>query len=104
MITKDTKKVLVVMTRYNPQLGAYCEIRHADVKSIRKNTVIVSIDGGSSYHIKYDLKGYDKNPREALYGSSDYHCYTIDEAKAKFDGEKFNGIRISYGKEVIANI
>ena len=101
MITKDTKKVLVVMERYNPQLGFYCTIREGEVKKVLKNTVTVS-DGFMER--KFDLEGYEKKPSQSVYGSSTYHAYTIERAKELFDGEKFNNTRISSGKEILEKV
>ena len=95
MITKDTKKVLVVMERYNPQLGCYCTVREGEVKKVLKNTVTVEIPNYGEK--KFDLEGYEKNPGRDVYGSSTYHAYTIERAKELFDGENFNHCRISDG-------
>ena len=94
MITKETKKVLVVMERYNPQLGCYCTIKECEVKRVYKNTVTV-YDG--SMERKFDINGYEKKPCQSIYGTSTYHAYTIEKAKELFDGEKFDGYRISQG-------
>lgn len=98
MITKNTKQVLVVMERYNPQLGCYCTIRKGEVKKVLKASAIVS-DGFTDR--KYDLEGYEKSSNEALYGSTTHHVYTYERAKELFDGDKFNRTRISSGIEIL---
>lgn len=102
MITKDTKKVLVVMERYNLQLGNYCVIREGEVKKVLKNTVTVEV--AVLGERKFDLEGYEKKPTQSVYGSATYHAYTTERAKELFDGEKFNHSRISQGIELLQAI
>ena len=101
MITKETKKVLVVMERYNPQLGYYCTVKVGEVKRVLKNTVTV-FDGYTEK--KFDLEGYEKKPTQSLYGTATYHAYTVERARELFDGEKFNNVRISSGADYLRTI
>lgn len=102
MITKDTKKVLVVMERYNPQSGCYCTIHKCDVKKFLKNTVIVEIPIYGEK--KFDVLGYEKDPWRSIYGTTSFHAYTVTQAKELFDGEKFNHCRILQGIEILQAI
>lgn len=99
---KKGEKVLIVMERYNPQLGMYCTIDEGEVVKVLKNTVVVSNGFGER---KFDVNGCEKNPTRSVYGSATYHVYGQSEAKALYDGEKrFNGIRISYGEKYLQNV
>ena len=96
-MAKEKKQVVLVMFRYNPQLGVYCTVRLADVVKTTKSSVFVDFYGSSKC---FDQSGRERNPRASLYGSSSYHIYTKEEAKELFDGETFNGYRISTGLEL----
>ncbi len=99
---KNTKKqVILVMYRSNPQLGDYCTLRVTDIVRTSKKTIVVDYYGSEK---KFDEFGNEKKPTRAVYGSSMYRIFAFDAAKVLFDGEKFDGFRISEGKSVFDNI
>lgn len=89
------------MFRYNPQLGNYCTIKVCDIVKVTKATVQVDYYGSIK---SFTPCGNEKKPTSSVYGSSYYQLYAFEAAKEVFDGEKFNGYRISRGKEILANI
>ena len=101
MKEKETKQVVLVKFRCNPQIGDYCTIRIADV--VRTTATTIQVENYGS-RISFDLSGCEKKPSRSVYGSSEYRIYDFEAAKELFDGEKFKGYRISQGKEVFTNI
>lgn len=97
---KNTKKqVVLAMFRYNPQLDDYCTLKMADV--VRKTNTCITVDCGYGIKKSFDVFGNEKKPKEAAYGSSIYRIYDLEASKELFDGERFNGCRISTGKEIL---
>lgn len=97
MATKTKNQVIIVMYRYNPQLGSYCTLRLAEVVKVNKKTFVAN-DGITER--KFNFCGNEVNPKSAIYGRAFYCAYSIELAKEKFDGEKFDGYRVTSGKKV----
>ncbi len=96
---KNTKKqVILVMFRYNPQLGDYCTLEERDV--VKTTKTCITVDCGCGFTKSFDVFGNEKKRSKDVYGSSLYRIYDLEAAKVLFDGEKFNGYRISRGKEI----
>jgi len=92
------KKVVIVMFRHNPQLGNYCTLTEGEVVKSTKTTVTVTNGFGER---SFDMDGKELKPVKSVYGSSYYQIFSFEKAKELFDGEKFNGYRISHGKEML---
>ena len=99
--SQEIKQVILAMFRHNPQLGAYCTIQVVDVVKVTNASVMVDYYGSRK---SFDFFGNEKKPTEAVYGTAIYKIFVFEAAKELFDGEKFNGYRISSGKEVFEKI
>lgn len=95
---KEKREVVMVMFRSNPQLGDYCCIRKAEIVKVNKKSMTVS-DGITTR--KFTFFGTEVTPTNSVYGSTCYRVYCDELVKEKFDGEKFDGYRISQGKEIL---
>lgn len=100
MTPTKNNQVIVAMYRYNPQLGNYCTLSLADVVRVNKKTFVVN---NGFYDRKFDFFGCEVNAKDAIYGRAFYRAYTIERAKELFDGEKFDGYRIS-GNNVLSTL
>lgn len=101
MKTNEKKQVVLAMFRYNPQLGQYCTVKVTDIVKTTKTSIQVDYYGSRKV---FDYFGNEKKPVKSVYGSSIYRIFAFEAAKELFDGEKFNGYRISRGKEVLESI
>ena len=101
MNNTENKQVVLAMFRHNPQLGNYCTLKVVDVVKITKASVFIDYFGSRK---RFDFFGNDKDRSKAVYGSTLYRIYAFEAAKLFFDGDKFDGYRISHGKDVLASI
>lgn len=101
MKTKEKKQVVLAMFRYNPQLGQYCTVKVTDIVKTTKTSVQVDYYGTRK---SFDFFANEKKAGKVVYGTAIYRIFTFEAAKELFDGEKFNGYRISQGKEVFMSI
>lgn len=97
MKNETKKQVVLAMYRSNPQLGDYCTLEITDI--VRATKTALSIDWYGTTK-SFDVFGKEKKPNKAVYGEVMYRIFSFDAAKEKHDGEKFDGFRISRGKEV----
>lgn len=101
MTTTKKEQVVLVMYRYNPQLGNYCTLRISDVIKVTKTSIKVDYYGTEKV---FNFCGMEKKPAKCVYGSAFYRIYTLDRAKDLFDGEKFDGYKISTGKNIFETL
>lgn len=95
------EQVVLVMYRYNPQLGNYCTLKMVDIIKVTKTSIKVDYYGSAK---AFDFFGREKKPAKCVYGDACYRIYMPEVAKNMFDGEKFDGYRISSGKEVLESL
>lgn len=101
MKEKEVKQVVLAKFRYNPQLGSYCTIQIVDIVKTTKTAIQVNVYGSRK---SFDVYGNEKKPSRCVYGDSSYRIYDFEAAKQQYDGEKFNGYRISQGREVLERL
>lgn len=101
MKSKEQNQVVLAMFRYNPQLGNYCTLKIANVIRVAKKSMLVS-DGYTER--RFTLCGNEVKPTSSVYGSAYYRVFAFELAKELFDGEKFDGYRISSGKNILENL
>lgn len=101
MKKNEKRQVVLAMFRCNPQIGNYCTIRIADVVKTTKTSIQIDFYGTCK---SFDAFGNEKRKSKVSYGDALYRIFGKEAAKLLFDGEKFNGYRISEGKKILESI
>lgn len=86
------------MYRSNPQLGRYCCIKKANIVKVNKKSYTVS-DGYTNR--LFTFCGDEVKHTESVYGYTYYRIWAQELVPDLFDGEKFDGYRVSSGIKLL---
>lgn len=92
---KKGDQAVIVMHRYNPQLGSYVTLSDTTVTKVTSTNVYCQLyDKDAIFHKN---NRYQKNPSQAIYGSSFYELYTYKEAKKMLsnNNKEWYGYKVS---------